>query len=137
MKYTASHTFDSRAHVRALARVWIVTVALCAVAAASPVGAEAVTAKKPAVAPPESNVRTGAATTAVPAAMRKETVRTLEAIHIEGEVAVPQVLFITARDVRRFRDGLGSKYQRSATDVAQSVSPPHRLRVVARHELNQ
>jgi hypothetical protein len=70
------------------------------------------------------------------AGMSKQAVRTLDAVHIEGEIAVPQVLFITARDFRRFRDGLGSTYQRSIADVAGSVSLPHRLRIVAQ-ELNK
>jgi hypothetical protein len=64
-------------------------------------------------------------------ATRKEAVRTLDAIRIEGEIDVPQVLFITARDYRRFRDGVGTKYQVTASDVAKSVASPTRLRIVA------
>jgi hypothetical protein len=66
-----------------------------------------------------------AATTKKPAG-----VRTLEAINIEGEIAVPQVLFITARDTRRFRDGLGATYRMSAVDVARALTLPGRVRVV-------
>jgi hypothetical protein len=65
-----------------------------------------------------------------PPVARKEAIRTLEAIHIEGEIPVPQVLFITARDSRRFRDGLGHRYQIGALELARSVSLPDRLRVV-------
>ncbi len=125
MKHAPTHGFDSRGHAGARAPVWFVIVALCAGAAAGPRRAEAAAATQP------------AAAKATPAAMHKETVRTLDAVHIEGEVAVPQVLFITSRDARRFRDGLGSKYQRSASDIAGLLSPPQRLRVVAKHELNQ
>jgi len=68
---------------------------------------------------------------AAPSDTRTKTVRTLEAINIEGEIAVPQVLFITSRDFRRFRDGLVSKYRVSALDVARSFDLPTRLRIVA------
>jgi hypothetical protein len=64
-------------------------------------------------------------------APRKEAVRTLDAIRIEGEIDVPQVLFITARDYRRFRDGVGSRYQVTAADVAKAMPSPTRLRFVA------
>jgi hypothetical protein len=62
-------------------------------------------------------------------AARKDVVRTLDAINIEGEIAVPQVLFITARDVRRYRDGLGLKFQLSATDAGRAAVLPARLHV--------
>jgi hypothetical protein len=65
----------------------------------------------------------------VPAKGRADRARTLDSINIEGKIAVPQVLFITARDVRRFRDGLGASYQKGAGDVVGSVSGPTRLRV--------
>jgi len=61
---------------------------------------------------------------------RNSAVRTLEAITIEGEIAVPQVLFITSRDYRRFRDGLGATYRATALDVARAIDQPTRLRVV-------
>ena len=60
---------------------------------------------------------------------RKETVRTLDAIRIEGEIDVPQVLFITARDYRRFRDGQGDRYRTTSTGVAKSIPRPARLRM--------
>ena len=59
-------------------------------------------------------------------------VRTLEAINIEGEVIVPQVLFITSRDHPRYHDGLGDRYRQSAYDVGQRVVIPLRIRPVAR-----
>ena len=58
--------------------------------------------------------------------------RTLDAINIEGEIAVPQVLFITAREFRRFRDGLDLKYRMDALDVARSLTVPTRIRVIAK-----
>ena len=57
--------------------------------------------------------------------------RTLEAIRIEGEIDVPQVLFITARDYRRFRDGAPKKYQTTSADIAKTIPLPNRVRVVA------
>jgi len=64
-------------------------------------------------------------------AKRTAAARTLEAITIEGEIAVPQVLFITSRDFRRYRDGLALKFRMNSFGVAQSVELPARLRVVA------
>jgi hypothetical protein len=56
---------------------------------------------------------------------------TLDAIRIEGEIDVPQVLFITARDYRRFRDGTPAKYQTTSAAIAKSVPLPNRVRIVA------
>jgi len=69
------------------------------------------------------------AATAKKAGDRTAAPRTLESITIEGEVAVPQVLFITARDVRRFRDGLGKSYQKDPLALIRSVSGPTRVRM--------
>jgi len=74
---------------------------------------------------------------AAPSDSRKKAVRTLEAITIEGEIAVPQVLFITSRDYRRYRDGLGSKFRMSTLDVARSVDRPTRLSIVAKSGQNK
>ena len=68
---------------------------------------------------------------AAPSKGRSEAMRTLQAITIEGEIAVPQVLFITSRDYPRYRDGLALKFRMSALDVARSADRPTRLRVVA------
>lgn len=54
-------------------------------------------------------------------------VRTIDAINIEGEIAVPQVLFITSRDNRRYRDGLGKTFRMGTLDVARSLTMPNRL----------
>ena len=87
-------------------------------------------AKKTPAAPDSSAVKS--ATVTKPS--RKEAVRTLDAIRIEGEIDVPQVLFITARDYRRFRDGLGARYQPTSMDVAKSMPLPARLRMVTTPE---
>ena len=62
----------------------------------------------------------------------KPALRTLEDINIEGEIAVPQVLFITSRDYRRYRDGMGLEFRLKSIDVARSLDLPTRLRVVAK-----
>jgi len=74
---------------------------------------------------------------AAPTKGRGEAMRTLEAINIEGEIAVPQVLFITSRDYPRYRDGLALKFRMSALDVARSVDRPTRLRVVVQPDSNK
>ena len=55
--------------------------------------------------------------------------RTLDDIHIEGEIPVPQVLFITARDQRRFLDFQHHRYLRSSAQLGEATAPP-RLIVV-------
>jgi len=71
---------------------------------------------------------------AAPDTHREKTVRTLETITIEGEIAVPQVLFITSRDQPRYRDGLASRFRPGALDVARATRMPVRMRVVANME---
>jgi hypothetical protein len=50
--------------------------------------------------------------------------RRLEDIPIEGEIAVPQVLFITARDQRRFVDFQYRSYLRTSLQVGESARFP-------------
>lgn len=50
--------------------------------------------------------------------------RTLDDIHIEGEIPVPQVLFITARDQRRFMDFQHHRYTRSSTQLGEATPFP-------------
>jgi hypothetical protein len=49
---------------------------------------------------------------------------TLDEINIEGEVAVPRVLFITARDRERFHDPLHRLYLRSSTELGRDMRFP-------------
>jgi hypothetical protein len=49
---------------------------------------------------------------------------TLEDITIEGNVVVPQVLFITARDQKRFMDDLHRRYLPSALELGQRTVLP-------------
>jgi hypothetical protein len=57
--------------------------------------------------------------------------RRLEDIHIEGEIPVPQVLFITARDQRRMLDFQHRRYLRTSRQVGEQTVFPSRI-VLAR-----
>lgn len=56
--------------------------------------------------------------------------RTLEDINIEGEITVPQVLFITARDQRRFVDFQHRRYLRTSIQVGETTRFPSWIAVV-------
>ena len=56
--------------------------------------------------------------------------RQLDDIHIEGEIAVPQVLFITARDQRRFLDFQHHRYLRTSVAVGGATTFPSRIAVI-------
>ncbi|NNF07997.1 MAG: hypothetical protein HKN21_14635 [Candidatus Eisenbacteria bacterium] len=58
----------------------------------------------------------------------------LEDVQIEGEIDVPQVLFITARDSRRIRDKVHQNYLKSPSDVIRSVRLPRYLHVQPKEE---
>ncbi len=53
-----------------------------------------------------------------------EGARTLQDIHIEGEIPVPQVLFITARDQRRFLDLQHRRYLKTSQQVGEQTVVP-------------
>jgi len=50
--------------------------------------------------------------------------RRLEDIRIEGEIPVPQVLFITARDQRRFMEFQHHRYQRTSLELGRATTLP-------------
>lgn len=54
-------------------------------------------------------------------------VTTLEDITIEGEIAMPQVLFITARDQYRYRDLLHRRYLPTAEAMRASIPVPYQF----------
>lgn len=56
-----------------------------------------------------------------------ESVQTLDAITIEGDVVVPQVLFITSRDHPRHHEDLGGSLRPTALAVARRAPMPDRL----------
>ena len=53
--------------------------------------------------------------------------RRLDDIHIEGEIPMPQVLFITARDQRRFTDFNAQRYLRTSLEVGEQTVYPTRI----------
>jgi len=53
--------------------------------------------------------------------------RTLDDIHIEGEIPVPQVLFITARDQRRFMEFQHHRYARTSLELGRGTAMPSRI----------
>ena len=53
--------------------------------------------------------------------------RMLDATRIEGEIPVPQVLFITARDQRRFLEFQHHRYQVTSLELGRSTPGPSRL----------
>ena len=50
--------------------------------------------------------------------------RRIETTHIAGEVPVPQVLFITARDQRRFTDFHHARYLKSSRELIDATPIP-------------
>ena len=56
--------------------------------------------------------------------------RRLQDIHIEGEIPVPQVLFITAREQRRVLDFDHQRYRRTSVELARGTAVPKRVTVV-------
>jgi len=87
---------------------------------------------------PRASARTHAKTarptrpheTAASAGSAKEAPRKLQDIHIEGEIPVPQVLFITARDQRRFVDFQQRRYLRTSRELAEQTNFPTRISLV-------
>jgi len=71
------------------------------------------TAAQPHVTPPPSAARAGS--------------RTLDDIHIEGEIPVPQVLFITAREQRRFMEFQHERYLRTSRQLGEATPLPSRV----------
>jgi len=55
--------------------------------------------------------------------------RRLQDIHIEGEIPVPQVLFITAREQRRVLDFDHQRYRRSSVELARGTAVPKKVTV--------
>jgi hypothetical protein len=65
-----------------------------------------------------------------PAPARPQAARRLEDIHIEGEIPVPQVLFVTGRDQRRFLDFQHRRYMNANAASGRGTAAPTWIRVV-------
>ena len=117
------------------------TLAACALLllAGMPIRVDAATKARP----PASHARTKRATAkpaarhaASPAVKPKPTEhvdgmpRTLDDVHIEGEIAVPQVLFITAREQRRFMDFQHHRFMRTSKQLGEETPYPTWVAVI-------
>jgi hypothetical protein len=111
--------------------------ALLLLLAGSPAPATGTPARTPAVAPSQPVRRTTAVTRARSAADTSARARSrvgtrmLDDIHIEGEIPVPQVLFITARDQRRFMEFQHHRYQKTSVELGRATATPSRVVVTA------
>jgi hypothetical protein len=112
-------------------------VALLLLLSALPVLAAAAPAHAPAATPTLRGPRTTPVTRARSAADTSARARSriaprmLDDIHIEGEIPVPQVLFITARDQRRFMEFQHHRYQRTSLELGRATATPSRVVVTA------
>jgi hypothetical protein len=79
-------------------------------------------------APPSAGATVPAGPASTTAANRAEaSKRTLDDIHIEGEIPVPQVLFITTRDQRRFMGFQYRRYLRTSRKLGEDTAVPSRI----------
>jgi hypothetical protein len=80
-----------------------------------------------------SSTRTSRAAGTASPTRAAEPSRTLQDIHIEGEIPVPQVLFITARDQRRFMDLQHRRYLRTSQEVGEQTVFPSWIALIRNH----
>jgi hypothetical protein len=92
----------------------------------TPAGAHRTSVPTHAAARPQAGTRASAKTDSA-AAIAHAGARTLEDIHIEGEIPVPQVLFITAREQRRFMEFQHHRYLKNSREVGAATVPPSRI----------
>lgn len=59
-----------------------------------------------------------------PRPRKSKGIRTLDEITIEGEIAVPQVLFIMARERHRYLDRLHRRYLKSSVEIGRETRFP-------------
>ena len=117
-----------------MTRRLVICLCLLTIALASPVGAAAPAKKR-------IGTTTAAATKKKPVARARAvakqdtstTARTvtgprrLEDIHIEGEIPAPQVLFVTARDQRRFTKFHHHRYLKSSARIGETTTLQNRV----------
>lgn len=100
-------------------------------AATTPAATGATTHRAPVVAKrtlPTALRRSGVRTTHTAADTSSRTrprvaPRTLDDIHIQGEIPVPQVLFITAREQRRIMGFQHQRYARTSLQLGEATPP--------------
>jgi hypothetical protein len=74
--------------------------------------------------------------TAPPSPVAKERARRLEDVYIEGEIPVPQVLFVTGRDQRRFFDFQHRRYLQQSLEASGDAAAPTWVRVVGNRPIS-
>jgi hypothetical protein len=115
-----------------MARRLMLCLCLLALALAAPVGAAApkkriahpAAAAKP---KPVAPARTAAKKDSTATARAVAGPRRLEDIHIEGEIPAPQVLFVTARDQRRFTRFHHHRYLKTSARIGETTTLPSRV----------
>ncbi len=103
-------------------RALLVVVLLTLASVGPAVAADA--AKRPSPAPRPARAAPGAKRAADDPLRGRSPSRVLDDVHIEGEIPMPQVLFITARDQRRFMDFAHRRYLRTSRELAERTVPP-------------
>jgi hypothetical protein len=119
---------------RSLAIVLLILTLATAPAVAAPASARPATRTAPTTAhrnPAKPHAAAGATADSAAVAPGKASARTLEDIHIEGEIPVPQVLFITARDQRRFMEFQHHRYLKTSVELGRATATPSRVVVTA------
>jgi hypothetical protein len=114
-------------NVKALGVACALLLAAAMLCMGAPAGATATT---PARAPRATTRRPAAAKPAAADSLRSGSrlaPRTLDDIHIEGEIPVPQVMFITARDQRRFMEFQHHRYTRTSLELGRGTAMPSRI----------
>jgi hypothetical protein len=72
----------------------------------------------------------GAAPKTAPKSAPPAAPRRLEDVRIEGDVPVPQVVFVTARDPRRFLEFQHGRYRKTSLELARESVLPTRVVLV-------
>ena len=103
----------------ALATLFVLGAVAHAAPATSPAKGPGVAARRPAAKRPATPDSLGRARPGAP--------RMLDDIRIEGEIPVPQVLFITARDQRRFMEFQHHRYTRTSLELGRGTALPSRV----------
>jgi hypothetical protein len=95
--------------------------------AAAPSRAPHATTRRPLATRPATADSIGRSRAPMGSAGARLAPRTLDDIHIEGEIPVPQVLFITARDQRRFMEFQHHRYTRTSLELGRGTALPSRI----------
>jgi hypothetical protein len=118
--------------MRRLTHVWMLGLALTLCVAVFVAQAAKPPRRSPAAAAPGAKApgaprAAGADSSAATRGRPRVAPRILDDIRIEGEIPVPQVLFITARDQRRFMEFQHHRYQVTSLELGRATPAPSGL----------